>query len=620
MASIVFSFQSYALLLKLVAARLRLKCFNYTFVVLLLMTNGAFAAQFIATASTTQLEVGQSLEINFVLKDAKAKEVPDFYSLAKDFTIYGQQQYSTFTSTNGAIKSESGWDLTVSPNHEGELVIPAIKILTDQGVISTSEIRILVNAASATSQKQPKNIVAQNATPSDKNDNNVGVSLIASVNKTSVYVKEPVIYTLKIVSHKPIMNVALDDIKSNDAIIDKIGEPSVYNQVLQGVRVHVIEVKYYVTPIVSGKINITPGVIRGEVQGPAQIMPSTTQYGTLNNFFFNDMVNFKPFHVRGEKITLTSLPPAVKGKDWLPLQNLSIREEWSGIDKAQVGDTIIRKIKMTAKGGYSNQLPSVQNFMDLDNIKTYADKPTLADDLIIHTDTIASTKEETFSLVPTQAGKITFPQVSVPWWNLQTKQIEYATLPARTIDILPGAAGGSSDKVLDFSATADTGTKTNSLITTIKNNKYVIAIIIGLIAIICAMLVAIVYLLRSSRDKKPKRVSKKATNQVRTLDDPIDNAAELRDHILLYANMRWGAPKNLTLNKLGTFLTDNSFSYDLEIYVLICREINIELYASGAVELPALLQAWEQLKDSVKKNKTTTVDQSNNDYINLNPT
>jgi hypothetical protein len=54
-------------------------------------------------------------------------------------------------------------------------------------------------------------------------------------------------------------------------------------------------------------------------------------------------------------------------------------------------------------------------------------------------------RTETIAIIPSQAGKIEIPEVSIPWFNILTKKIEYARLPSRTIDVLPSLTSPQTD-------------------------------------------------------------------------------------------------------------------------------------------------------------------------------
>lgn len=564
-----------------------------------LIPTALWAAEFVASVSSNTVDVGQRLVLNLTLRDADAVESPDLSGLIREFVIYTQQRYTNYGNYNGVVSAESGWDITLLPKIDGELTIPSLVVETNKGTLKSQEIKVKVNpvGGGSSTSNQP-----------NKTTDSLGVSFVASVNKVSAYVKEPIIYTLKIISYRNLVNVVLEDIKSADAIIDKIGTPKQYEQILGGVRAHIIELTYYVTPITAGKIVITPAVIKGEVQDVPRQQSVNHRFGMLNNFFFDNVVDFRPFELHSDKITINALPPAVNTADWLPLQGLQLTEEWQGLNKAKVGDTIIRKVKLTATGGFSNQLPSVQSFMDVPNLKSYPDKPVLSDKVLPNNSGVIGTKDESFSLVALQPGDITLPAIKITWWNTKTKKTETSILPAKTINVLPGVAGANNtDTAIDYSLPVET--KNSS------SNSWVAYVIAGLILVIVSMFAVIVYLL-TKKNTKPvviKPVSK---------DKVINTAEDLKTVVSKHASKYWHAPEDLPLNQLGSFLTEHDYMYDIEKYIAMCGQINSELYAKSKVtmDIKLLITSWEQFKQSVTKTKNENTKQDKSGYINLNPT
>ena len=67
-------------------------------------------------------------------------------------------------------------------------------------------------------------------------------------------------------------------------------------------------------------------------------------------------------------------------------------------------------------------------------------------------------------------------------------------------------------------------------------------------------------------------------------------------------------------------MSENNYSYNLDVYFKLCKEINAALYASLGMDLQAMLETWDQLKVSVIKFKGAKVTKVDEDFINLNPT
>lgn len=571
--------------------------------ILFLATQVAYAAAFIATVEENKITFGQRIQLKLLLEDASATAPLDLSPLAKDFTIYGQQQFSAYSNTNGTIRSEFGWHVVLMPKNPGEFVLPAVGIETNRGYLQTDPIKVSV----------------QQAGGSKGSTDPMGISLVSTVNKTQTYVNEPVICVLKIISYKPIANVVLDDIKSNDAIVEKIGEPRQYDQTHGGVRAHIIEIKYAVTALKPGKITIAPATMHGELQ-VSMHTPNTQRFGLFNNMFMDNMVELKPFSLQSEAIKLEVLAPAVKGNNWLPLNGLTLTQNWDVPPEVKVGDTITRKVKIVAKGGFAKQLPSVKDSMPQDRVKIYANKPNFNESFDANTDTIIGLREEEYSIVPQAAGSITFPEIKIKWWNLRTKKLEVATLPARTIKVLPAIATAGTGVTLDYSMEDNPQTIVAPQIATSAKPVLLYTIIGVLVGIIISLGLVLLFVLLKKKatikGKLFKRKNKEPAIAIRDIND-------LRKFILQYANKYWQVPTGTTFNRLADALAQNNFSYAIELYTTLSEHINAGIYAANSeVGLESLLLQWEEFRKSVVRNKNNTMHSKaeSEDYSSLNPT
>lgn len=570
-------------------------------VALLLMMHVASAASFIATVEENNVFFGQSIHLRLQLEDAKARGNLDLTALSKNFNIYSQNQFSSYSNTNGIVKSEFGWQVTLMPKQAGEFVIPPISIETDKGLLKTEAIKV-----SAMISKNDQG-------PADA----VGISLVSTVNKAKAFINEPIIYTLKIISYKPIANVVLDDIKSNDAIVEKIGEPKQYDQSHGGVRAHIIEIRYAITALKPGKITIAPATMHGELQIPVQ-QQRTQRYSLFSNIFMDNMFELKPFSLQSETITLDVKPAVGSTNNWLPLNGLLLTQTWDIPNEVKVGETITRKIKMVAKGGFAKQLPSIKNFMPQNEVKVYANKPTFSDTFDAAADTIVGTREEEYSIVPQTEGTITFPEIQIKWWNLRTKKMETTTLPAKLLQVLPAAGNVSNAVTLDYSDNEQPQTIPDLGAQLRTTNSTLWYVVIGaLTGIIVTLGVGWFFIYLRSRTPKIKLA--KAKDQPEII---VKTVHDLREYILRYAIKYWHVPANVTLNRLGDALANNNYIYNIEIYSLLSQHINAGIYAKVNINLDLLLVQWEEFKNTVTKTKhiTATDEAANEDYSSLNPT
>lgn len=72
----------------------------------------------------------------------------------------------------------------------------------------------------------------------------------------------------------------------------------------------------------------------------------------------------------------------------------------------------------------------------VNGFKTYPDKPEVQTEE--QNGRLTGSSRQKTAFIAVSPGTYTLPQVSLPWWDLKEEKVQVATLPARTISILPG--------------------------------------------------------------------------------------------------------------------------------------------------------------------------------------
>ena len=116
------------------------------------------------------------------------------------------------------------------------------------------------------------------------------------------------------------------------------------------------------------------------------------------------------------------------------------------------GDPITLDLHLRAEGLSAAQLPDLSTSLSLPaGLKAYPDQPKL--DNAVYQDTVAGTRDQSVALIADRPGKFELPAVHVSWWDVKANQSREATLPARTLTVLP-AAGGAVPPATPESTTA----------------------------------------------------------------------------------------------------------------------------------------------------------------------
>lgn len=520
-----------------------------------------YAGDFSSSISSAYGNVGQGITLILKLVDADPKENPDLSPLLQSFAITAQQKFSSTKIINGHRSTETTWQLNIRPRKSGRIIIPKISIKTKQGVFNTEQLEIDI----AANNKQ--------LTQSDQD-----ISITTEVSKTTTYLREPIIYTIKIISDLPWTSGSVPEIISEGALVEIAADwPKQYKQMHGNRYVTITEIKYFITPISTGRIELSAPKLEGEIQSAR---------GMLGGFY-----DLHPFAIQGKAMSLNVLEPPIGSKDWLPLQDLKVDEDWSDLENIKVGDTITRKITLVATGGFSSQISDIKSAQEEPSLKVYVNKTENIDNLDQNSNAIISTRKEEFSLVPKESGDIYLPEIKIPWWNLRTSKLEHAILPAKRISVSHGIIEEQT-AIQDF---ANEPAKT-------KEWSYIVIFIMGVaFALIIGWLAPVI--VKMLRAKKPKMPS---------------DASGLKQYILEYAVKNWAAPASISLQDLPEYLISKGYKFDFAVYNLLSKNLNKKLYTHKVIQFEELMSQWITFKRSVAKN--AYVKSGINEAIKINPT
>ena len=150
----------------------------------------------------------------------------DLTPLTEDFDVLGTRTSSQVRSINGQVESWTDYIVTLFPLTEGELTIPSIEINN--------------------LQTEPIVISVVNEGPRSNQDNDE-LFLEIEVNKEALYVQEQLLFTVKLYyTINGIRNPQFTELEMEDTVIQLIGSPNQYEQIIEGVRYGVYEKRYVI--------------------------------------------------------------------------------------------------------------------------------------------------------------------------------------------------------------------------------------------------------------------------------------------------------------------------------------------------------------------------------------
>ena len=350
-----------------------------------------------------ELARGETLTYTIRIYEQRQGMQLDLTPLTEDFDVLGTRTSSQVRSINGQVESWTDYIVTLFPLTEGELTIPPIEINN--------------------LQTEPILISVVNEGPRSNQDNDE-LFLEIEVNKEALYVQEQLLFTVKLYyTINGIRNPQFTELEMEDTVIQLIGSPNQYEQIIEGVRYGVYEKRYVIFPQRSGPLEIPDILFRGEVTD-----------GSSNFVFRNLNTRRVTAFIEGITISVNERPVAAQEFDnWLPVTNLSISEEWStDLENLSIGDSITRTITLTADGLDGAVLPPFSP-ETLDGINVYQDPASIERTYV--DGSIVGTRVESSTLVPVIAGTIEIPEIVIPWWDVSSDELKEAVITAKSIQV-----------------------------------------------------------------------------------------------------------------------------------------------------------------------------------------
>lgn len=346
----------------------------------------------------TEIARGETVTLTIRIYEQRQGMQLDLTPLTSQFDVLGTRTSSQIRSVNGAVEAWTDYIVTLFPLEEGELTIPELDI----NGTTTAPIEVSVTNEGPRSNQSSEELYLEIET-----------------NKESVYVQEQLLFTVRLYyTINGIRNPQFTELEMEDSVIQLIGSPNQYEKLIDGQRYGVYEKRYVIFPQRSGPHEIPDILFRGEVTD-----------GSSNFVFRNLNTRRVTAFIEGITIDVMERPASVQADDfWLPVSNLTLEENWStDINNLKVGDSVVRTITMTA-AGLDGAVLTPFGPSEIEGLNLYPDPAEIERTFV--DGAIVGTRIETTTIVPTDSGSVVIPEISIPWWNVNTDQLEATIIPA----------------------------------------------------------------------------------------------------------------------------------------------------------------------------------------------
>lgn len=366
-----------------------------------LLSQLSWADSLTAQLDRTEITEQESFRLRLVLDGSQTGQ-PDFSQLDADFEILGQSSSSQFSSINGRASRQTLWDLQLVAKRTGDLQIPAIQL----GALQ--------------SQPLPLRVLTENQPLS--NQAPLQIELQAP---DSGWPEQPLTLTLRLLldsscQRRP--DPVPELIAPQGTSISLLGDARQFQKQINHKSFLVYEQDYRFRSSQSGLLELPPIHYKAQMLCPD-----------------SDRVKLLRVATETKRLQIHAKPDGYQGW-WLPTDSLNLSETFAE-GPYRVGEPINRQVRLVARGVQPEQLPEVPKTAS-SGLKIYADPPKLSQQN--QGSQLYASREESLSLLPTQAGELRLPPIRIEYFNTQSGKLESAELPARVLQIQPSVASSSS--------------------------------------------------------------------------------------------------------------------------------------------------------------------------------
>lgn len=524
-----------------------MKKFAFVLGLCLLWAANLPAQTFEAKVNRAEVPEGETFLLSVELEGAKTNSTPDFSVLNRDFTVYSVSNAYRTNIINGQVSQSQQWNLVLMPNKSGKLTIPAISLDNYQ----TAPLQINVGAVSQTAP-------AQTAAP-----NRPRFKIEAEADNRSPYVQQQVNYTLTLYDTGGLQGEepVFQSNNENDWIIKSLGAPEVNTQTIDGRNLREIKFRYAMFPQKSGVQEIPAVRFNGYYLTRDK---RSDPFGRLFNddlffagFGMTDVFATKnPVVLTAQPIKVNVLPAAAEngGNWWLPAEDVKLRAEFNPPKpQFKVGEAVNRTIYLQATGVIDSQLPELK-FKSVKGLKQYPEKPQI--EMRVENGKIIALEKIANVYIPSQPGDITLPEIAVNWFNVKTKTMEKAVLPAMTVKVV-GEAAAPVTPAVPTAVNNPAPQEINTLTAGEETNLYLllgVAFILGIL--LCLVLIKLWGMILSAGGRNYKRQIIRAAK--------AKDLRLLRDSLLAWATDRFPQRRILSLQDVDDAVNDKEFRCELD--------------------------------------------------------
>jgi hypothetical protein len=365
---------------------------------LVLLAN-ASRAEVTASIDRDRVALGDTLRLTITATEDEEISSTDLRPLLADFEILQRSTSSSTNITNGRRTHTKQILLDITPRRQGTLKVPPLRV----GQATTNMLLIAVGPAP------------------DKTSGDETVIFEVEVDRDTVYVQGQIILTLRLQQAINLDNRGISELELDNAFVRQLEQQS-FQRNIDGRPWLVHEIRYAIFPEQSGILEI-----------PVQTFSARESKPRRSFFDLNSGGRQLRRSTEPLSIEVLPRPASFPAGTWLPARSISIEENWSTPpEQLRAGESATRTITIKGEGLQGAQLPPVL-FPAAEGLKYYPDQPVIGDSEV--SSGLLGSRQDSAALVSTREGNWTIPEIRIPWWDTEKRELRYAVLPQRVIAV-----------------------------------------------------------------------------------------------------------------------------------------------------------------------------------------
>ncbi len=535
--------------------------------IFLLCCNTAFATV-TATLDRNPIAFGETVNLT-ITSDESSGDMPDFSALNKSFTVLATSNSTQITMLNGQQTQELSWTLSLLPNQQGILTIPAFKVGNEMTA--------------------PLTLTVQVAGKASNNSKNAPVFMETSLDPKTAYVGAAVNYTMRLYYSVNGLSGQVTPPAMDKLAFNQIGKDNNYQIRRDGKIYGVLERHYLFFPQQSGSLKIPGATFDG-------MMPLSNTQASLQAQLLA-MGGGQTLHLVAPDLTLQVNP--LPGEASFAAKAVNLSDSWSSAPQnVPVGQPVTRTITMRVTGLNANQIPALNSAISAP-INVYPSQAQF--DTQTNSNDIVGTRTDSIAYIPQQSGHFTLPALQLKWLNTKTGTIQTTNLPAVNF-VATGAATVTTPtnvapaaSIVPTAQTAATNTSTH------RNNIWLwIAIIIAIIWVITLFLWWRSH--RKPNAPQPRNVSPQDRRAAVELACQKNSPKDLQTAILNWARDKWPESEIHNLHDIIAQTVAPTFAAELQSLTAVLYKKQMQNY-NGITFWKAFLEQEKYQPETAKEDK-----------------